>query len=206
MTSVYTKNQADISRHSKVIHSFAVFLKNLYKTPFWLVGPIDLMWFDLVPKENMCTKFHWCLIKSNKVIEVWNFFYKSAFWLVGLDGKIMDLHQQDFSGQCWGVQLTCIPNFSQIGQFLQKLSHFIEFRLVGWLGWLGPSDFKKISRWKADGHNTSAYKKSSWYLKALKSYPILKFSGHDHDHDDDTTGGWIIVRSVLTPSRTKNRT
>ena len=150
----------------------------------------------------MCTKFHWSLIKNNKVIEVWNFFYKSAFWLVGLDGKIMDLHQQNFSGQYWGVKLTCIPNFSEIGQFLQKLSHFIEFRLVGWLGWLGPSDFKKISRWKADGHNISAYKKSSWYLKALKSYPILKFSGHD-DHDDDTTGGWIIVRSVLTPSRTK---
>ena len=100
-----------------------------------------------------------------------------------------------------------IPNFSEIGQFLQKLSHFIEFRLVGWLGWLGPSDFKKISRWKADGHNISAYKKSSWYLKALKSYPILKLGGnddhdHDHDHDDDTIGGWIIVRSVLTPSRT----
>ena len=102
----------------------------------------------------MCTKFHWCLIKNNKVIEVWNFFYKSAFWLVGLDGKIMDLHQQNFSGQYWGVKLTCIPNFSQIGQFLQKLSHFIEFRLVGWLGWLGPSDFKKISRWKVDGHNS----------------------------------------------------
>ena len=111
----------------------------------------------------MCTKFHWCLIKNNKVIEVWNFFYKSAFWLVGLDGKIMDLHQQNFSGQYWGVKLTCIPNFSEIGQFLQKLSHFIEFRLVGWLGWLGPSDFKKISRWKADGHNISAYKKSEQY-------------------------------------------
>ena len=153
----------------------------------------------------MCTKFHWSLIKNNKVIEVWNFFYKSAFWLVGLDGKIMDLHQQNFSGQYWGVKLTCIPNFSEIGQFLQKLSHFIEFRLVGWLGWLGPSDFKKISRWKADGHNISAYKKSSWYLKALKSYPILKFVGYDNnDDDDDTTGGWIIVRSVLTPSRTKN--
>ena len=162
----------------------------------------------------MCTKFHWCLIKNNKVIEVWNFFYKSAFWLVGLDGKIMDLHQQNFSGQYWGVKLTCIPNFSEIGQFLQKLSHFIEFRLVGWLGWLGPSDFKKISRWKADGHNISAYKKSSWYLKALKSYPILKFVGYDDDNNnddndddddnnDDTIGGWIIIRSELTPSRTK---
>ena len=149
----------------------------------------------------MCTKFHWSLIKNNKVIEVWNFFYKSAFWLVGLDGKIMDLHQQNFSGQYWGVKLTCIPNFSEIGQFLQKLSHFIEFRLVGWLGWLGPSDFKKISRWKADGHNISAYKKSSWYLKAFKSYPIFKV-GDDND-DADTIGGWIIVRSVLTPSRTK---
>ena len=29
---------------------------------------------------------------------------------------------------------------------------------------------------------------------------------HDNDADDDndTTGGWIIVRSELTPSRTKN--
>jgi len=154
----------------------------------------------------MCTKFHWCLIKNNKVIEVWNFFYKSAFWLVGLDGKIMDLHQQNFSGQYWGVKLTCIPNFSEIGQFLQKLSHFIEFRLVGWLGWLGPSDFKKISRWKADGHNISAYKKSSWYLKAFKSYPIFKVRDDDDDDDDaDIIGGWIIVRSVLTPSRTKTR-
>ena len=152
----------------------------------------------------MCTKFHWSLIKNNKVIEVWNFFYKSAFWLVGLDGKIMDLHQQNFSGQYWGVKLTCIPNFSKIGQFLQKLSHFIEFRLVGWLGWLGPSDFKKISRWKADGHNISAYKKSSWYLKAFKSYPIFKVRDDNNDNDDaDIIGGWIIVRSVLTPSRTK---
>ena len=105
----------------------------------------------------MCTKFHWSLIKNNKVIEVWNFFYKSAFWLVGLDGKIIDIHQQNFSGQCWGVKLTCIPNFSKIGQFLQKLSHFIEFRLVGWLGWLGPSDFQKNFRWKADGHNTGGF-------------------------------------------------
>ena len=92
----------------------------------------------------MCTKFHSSLIKNNKVIDVWNFFFKSAFRLVGLVGKIMDLHQQDFSGQYWGVQLTCIPNFSQIGQFLQKLSHFIEFRLVGWLGRLASSDFKKF--------------------------------------------------------------
>ena len=125
-------------------------------------------------KENMCTKFHWSLIKNDKVIEVWNFFYKSAFWLVGLDGKIMDLHQQNFSGQYWGVKLTCIPNFSEIGQFLQKLSHFIEFRLVGWLGWLGPSDFKKISRCIAYYHDKCVYQKSSGYLKALKSYPFFK--------------------------------
>ena len=154
----------------------------------------------------MCTKFHWCLIKNNKVIEVWNFFYKSAFWLVGLDGKIMDLHQQNFSGQYWGVKLTCIPNFSEIGQFLQKLSHFIEFRLVGWLGWLGPSDFKKISRWKADGHDISAYKKSSWYLKALKSYPFFKMDPHANDDNDaDTTGGRIIVCAEFSiPSQTKS--
>ena len=152
----------------------------------------------------MCTKFHWCLIKNNKVIEVWNFFYKSAFWLVGLDGKIMDLHQQNFSGQYWGVKLTCIPNFSEIGQFLQKLSHFIEFRLVGWLGWLGPSDFQKISRWKADGHNISAYKKSSWYLKAFKSYPIFKVGDDNNDDDADTIGGWIIVCAEFSiPSQTK---
>jgi len=81
------------------------------------------------------------LIKNNEVIEVLNFFYKSDFWLVELDGKIMDLHQQNFSRQYWGVKLTCIPNFSQIRQFLQKLSHFIEFWLVGWLGWFAPSDF-----------------------------------------------------------------
>ncbi len=159
----------------------------------------------------MCTKFHWCLIKNNKVIEVWNFFYKSAFWLVGLDGKIMDLHQQNFSGQYWGVKLTCIPNFSEIGQFLQKLSHFIEFRLVGWLGWLGPSDFKKISRCIAYYHDKYVYQKSSWYLKALKSDPFFKLDRYadaddddDNDDDADTTGGWIIVCAEFSiPSQTK---
>ena len=144
----------------------------------------------------MCTKFHWSLIKNNEVIEVWNFFYKSAFRLVGLDGKIMDLHERNFSGRYWGLKLTCMPNFSQIGRFLQKLSHLIEFRLVGWLGWFASSDFLKISRWKADGPNISAYKKSNWYLKAFKSYPILKFSAHDDDNND-TTGGWIIVRRAI---------
>ena len=82
----------------------------------------------------MCTKFHWCFIKNNKVIEVWKIFYKSAFWLVRLDGKIMDLHQENFSWQYWGLKLTCIPNFSQIGQFLQKLSILkknLAGRLVG---------------------------------------------------------------------------
>jgi len=158
----------------------------------------------------MCTKFHWSLIKNNKVIEVWNFFYKSAFWLVGLDGKIMDLHQQNFSGQYWGVKLTCIPNFSEIGQFLQKLSHFIEFRLVGWLGWLGPSDFKKISRCTPYYHDKYVYQKSSWYLKALKSYPFFKMNPHanaDNDDDDvDTTGGRIIVcAEFLIPSQTKKQ-
>ena len=56
----------------------------------------------------------------------------------------MDLHQRNFSGQYWGVTLTCIPNFSQIRQFLRKLSHFIEIRLVGWLGWFASSDFIKF--------------------------------------------------------------
>ena len=54
--------------------------------------------------------------------------------MVGLDGKLMELHQRYFSGQYWGVQLTCIPNFSQIGQFLQKLSilkKILAGRLVG---------------------------------------------------------------------------
>jgi len=54
----------------------------------------------------------------------------------------------------------------------------------------------------------SAYKKSSWYLKAFKSYPIFKVrddDNNDNDNDDaDIIGGWIIVRSVLTPSRTKS--
>ena len=59
------------------------------------------------------------------------------------------IRYQPYSGQYWGVKLTCIPNFSQIGQFLQKLSHFIEFWLVGWLGRFAPSDFKKNSRCKA---------------------------------------------------------
>ena len=156
----------------------------------------------------MCTKFHWSFIKNNEVLEVWNFFYKSAFRLVGLDGKIMDLHERNFSGRYWGLKLTCMPNFSQIGQFLQKLSHLIEFRLVGWLGWFASSDFQKISRWKANGHNKSAYKKSSWYLKALKSYPILKMDPHDinnniiinNDYGDDTIGGWIIVRRWICNS------
>ena len=122
------------------------FLKNLYKKFIWLVGPKKLfnsIWYFI---ENICTKFHWSLIRNNKVIEVWNFFYKSAFGLVGLDSKIMDLPHRNFSGWCRGVKLTCIPNFSQIGQILQKLSHFIEFRLVGWLGRFASSDFKKISR------------------------------------------------------------
>ena len=115
----------------------------------------------------------------------------------------MDLHQQNFSWQYLGLKLTCIPNFSQIGQFLQKLSHFIEFWLVGWLGWFAPFDFKKISRCKASWHDKYVYQKSSWYLKAFKSYPIFKMDQHDND-DADTTGGWIIVRSeFLIPSRTK---
>ena len=31
---------------------FSLFLKNLYKTLFWLVGPIKLIWFDLVPQRE----------------------------------------------------------------------------------------------------------------------------------------------------------
>ena len=129
----------------------------------------------------MCTKFHWSLIKNNEVIEVWNFFYKSAFRLVGLDGKIMDPHQRNFSGWYWGVKLTCIPNFSQIGQLLQKLSILIGFRQVGWLGRFASSDFRKISRSKAHQSNMIAYKKSSWYLKALKSYSIFFAQPDDTD-------------------------
>ena len=82
----------------------------------------------------MCTKFHWSLFKNNWVTEVWNFFYKSAFRLVGLDSKIMDLPHWNFSGWYRGVKLTCIPNFNQIGQFLQKLSilkKILAGRLVG---------------------------------------------------------------------------
>ena len=55
------------------------------------------------------------------------------------------------------------------------------------------------------------YKKSRWYLKALKSYPIFHFDqkmgdGDDDggDDGDDTTGGWIIVcAEFLIPSQTK---
>ena len=39
----------------------------------------------------MCNKFHRSLIKYNKVINVLIYFFKSAFRLVRLDGKIMDL-------------------------------------------------------------------------------------------------------------------
>ena len=74
-----------------------------------------------------------------------------------------------------------------------------------------PSDLQKNFCWKADGHNISAYKKSSWYLKAFKSYPIFKV-GDDNDNNDDddnddadTIGGWIIVcAEFLIPSQTKN--
>ena len=77
---------------------------------------------------------------------------------------------------------------------MQKLSHLIEFRQVGWLGRFASSNFWKISRWKADWHNISAYKKSSRYLKALKSYPILKFGRHnDDDNNDDSMGGYNIA-------------
>ena len=132
--------------------------KNLY----------DSIWYFI---ENMYTKFHWSLIKNNRVIEIWNFFYKFAFGLVGLDGKIMDLPHQNFSGWCSGVKLTCIPNFSQIWQFFFKLSHLKEFRPIGWLGQFALSDFKKITA--ENLMDISAYKKSSWYLKEFKSYPIF---------------------------------
>ena len=128
---------------------FLAFWKISIRQFFGWLGQYN--WYGSIKyhRETMPTKSHRSMKKNNEVIEVWNFFYKSAFRLVGLDGKILDLHLQNFSGQYWGVKLTCIPNSSQIGQFLQKLSHSIEFRLVGWLGWLASSDFKKISRCKA---------------------------------------------------------
>ena len=124
--------------------------------------------------ENTCTKFHWSLIENNEVIEVRIFFYKSAFRLVGLDGKIMNLYLRNFSGWYWGLKLTCIPNFTPIGQFLWKLSIFTGFWLVGWLGWFAYLDFRKISRCTAYKHNIHTHQKSSWYLKALRKYPLPK--------------------------------
>ena len=85
-------------------------------------------------KENTHVKFHRSLINNNEVWDVWNFLYKSACGLVGLDGKITNVHLRNFPGWYRGVKHTCIPNFNQIGQFLQKLSilkKILAGRLVG---------------------------------------------------------------------------
>ena len=74
MTSVYTKNQADISRHSKVIQFLAFFLKsddtnrlnqptsrkpikmdNFYKNcPIWLRFGMQLSFTPLYHQEKFC--------------------------------------------------------------------------------------------------------------------------------------------------------
>ena len=52
---VLSKNQAIISGYFKYIHLQSQtigILKNLYKTLFWLVGPIKLVRFDLIPQRE----------------------------------------------------------------------------------------------------------------------------------------------------------
>ena len=53
---------------------------------------------------------------------------------------------------------------------------------VGWLGWLGWSDFFDQLISQADRQDKAPYKISTQYLKAFKSYPIVKFArGHKSD-------------------------
>ena len=47
-------------------------------------------------------------------------------------------------------------------------------RGVGWLGWLGWSDFFYRLILRVDYHDKPPYKISTQYLKAFKSYPIVK--------------------------------
>ena len=47
---------------------------------------------------------------------------------------------------------------------------------VGWLGWLGWSDFFYRLISQADCQDKAPYKISTRYLKAFKSYPIVKFA------------------------------
>ena len=109
----------------------------------------------------MCTKFHRSLIKNIKIIKVWNFFYKSAFRWVRLDGKIMCLYRWNFSGQYWIVRQTCIPNLRKFGHFLQ-IDRISAGRLIGlvciirfpkklscqskWLQYKGTQKIKLISQ------------------------------------------------------------
>ena len=61
-------------------------------------------------------------------------------------------------------------------------SHVVG-RGVGWLGWLGWSDFCYRLISQADCQDKAPYKISTQYLKAFKSYPIVKFAwGHPHDN------------------------
>ena len=66
-------------------------------------------------------------------------------------------------------------------------SHVVA-RGVGWLGWLGWSNFCYRLISQADCQDKAPYKISTQYLKAFKSYPILKFASNDiHTYDIHTT-------------------
>ena len=80
----------------------------------------------------MCTKFHWSLFKNNWITEVWNFFYKSTFRLVGLDGKIIDLPHWNFSGWYRGVKLTAwAKNFTIVYMHILYIKNqLIEFKFI----------------------------------------------------------------------------
>ena len=76
-------------------------------------------------------------------------------------------------------KLTSIPSFIKIGRKLWKLAHCISLGGVGWLGWLGRSDFFHRLISQADHQDKAPYKISTQYLEAFKSYPIVKFAwGH----------------------------
>ena len=57
---------------------------------------IETIRFSTSEREHV---YQVSVLIKNKVLEVLNFFYKSAFRLVGLDGIFMDLHQWNFSGR-----------------------------------------------------------------------------------------------------------
>ena len=65
---------------------------------------------------------------------------------------------------------------------------------VGWLGWLGGSNFFYRLISQADHQDKAPYKISTQYLKAFRSYPIVKFARGRHTY--------IHTTSIRHPSDT----